>query len=405
MKNGFTILTATSGQERIGGAIMLHQGETGYLWLGAVLEPGKGAGSELLKAALKEAWRLGMKSARAKTSIHNGRAFAQLLRHGFSQTCSSDGIAVFERKLEFQMGRNTLPFTPKCVRSAMRDFAFSPLHEYLDLKSSAADAVAKAEGVRPENVVFTSNCNDAIRAVAPLLSGQRVLMPSPIYPVIENEVRAVASAVEVLGLNCSPSAAMAKIRGNAAFMCNPNNPTGYLLKGREIVRMASLAKLLIIDEAYSHFAHFSSSGLVQKAPVVVLKTTSKYGAASCALGIIIARGELLGKIRIHSEPSGIALALAMALFSKEGQQELRSIVEGVEQERKRVFSAMCRLGYDVLPSNANFLLAKEKNNESGRLALRGVLTKKFSLQEGEFMRVTIRSDFENDIFLEALGNL
>jgi len=172
-----------------------------------------------------------------------------------------------------------------------------------------------------------------------------------------------------------------------------------------MLKVAEKAELLIVDECYMHFADESIASTVGEMPVIILKTISKLGSAALQLGYILGRKELLERIDLKSEPSLSGVMAAIALFSDEGREETRRIVEMINAERDRMTKALSDLGYNVIPSKANFLLVNQKCNEAERLKDIGICVKSVEFHGEPYMRITVRADWENDLLLLALREL
>ena len=93
---GCSIAVAEIGGIPTGGTIMLHQGDTAYIWLGAYKEKGRGFGTETIRVLLDEAAELGFSKTTVKTHEKNGRALAVLSKFGFKQKESIEGIVLLE---------------------------------------------------------------------------------------------------------------------------------------------------------------------------------------------------------------------------------------------------------------------------------------------------------------------
>jgi histidinol-phosphate aminotransferase len=200
------------------------------------------------------------------------------------------------------------------------------------------------------------------------------------------------------------------------FVCSPNNPTGTVEPRVTIERLASasadVGAVLVVDEAYGEFAHWSALELVSEdVPVAVVRTYSKvWSLAGVRLGFAVAPTWMVAELEKVLLPYNLSVptqaAGTIALdFAFEMEQRVANLVE----ERGRLFAALAATeAIDVCPSGANFLLFRVSGDAHElwkRLLERNVLVRDFSSWpriEG-CLRVTVGTPDENDAFLAALG--
>jgi len=198
------------------------------------------------------------------------------------------------------------------------------------------------------------------------------------------------------------------------FLCNPNNPTGTAVHSddlRAFLRSVPADVVVALDEAYREFV--TDSGvpdgltLLDEFPnVVVLRTFSKaYGLAGLRVGYAIGGDPaLIAGLRQTQVPfavTSIAQQAALASLEPEAERQLLARVAEIVAERSRVSSALLAMGYDVPPSEANFVwlpLGDATTDWSGRCDEHKVIVRAFA---GHGARVTISTVEENDRFLAA----
>jgi histidinol-phosphate aminotransferase len=164
--------------------------------------------------------------------------------------------------------------------------------------------------------------------------------------------------------------------------------------------------VVVIDEAYRHFADPAlipdALALFGDRPnVVVTRTFSKaYGLAGLRVGYCVAAPELAAAARKTQTPfsvSGLAQECAIAALADDAEVVRRAAL--TVAERERVASRLTELGYDVAPSQANFLwlvLGDAAVDLAEQAAAAGVIVRPFP---GEGIRLTIGLPEENDRFL------
>jgi histidinol-phosphate aminotransferase len=239
----------------------------------------------------------------------------------------------------------------------------------------------------------------------PLIAGREAALLLPTFSPIEKGVLRVASSIAPLKLEGSMLRGIDSCKDRIVFLVNPNNPTGTLIDRIQMEEIARVSKLLIVDEAYMHFAGQSITELSRNLPLLVIKTISKLGSAVAQLGIVIGKEEILRQLSRHSHPSPVGMLTALSIFSEKGMQEISRIVAMLSSEKERVRNALLDLGYSPMSSSTNFLLLREKHNEAEGLLSLGIRVKRMVLSGKSYMRITIRSRWENDLLLVALEDL
>ena len=195
------------------------------------------------------------------------------------------------------------------------------------------------------------------------------------------------------------------------FVCNPNNPTGTVVRRAALeVFLAEVPDhvVVVLDEAYREFVTDpdvpDGFALLDAHPrLVVLRTFSKaHRLAGLRVGYAAGPEDLVAALRAVSVPFSVnALAQAAALAALDGTEQLLADCADVVVERRRVAEALARAGYEVPPSEANFvwLPLGDRAAEFAAHALENkVVVRAFA---GDGVRVSTGSPEENDLFLAA----
>ncbi|MEW8507427.1 MAG: histidinol-phosphate transaminase [Candidatus Thiodiazotropha sp.] len=199
---------------------------------------------------------------------------------------------------------------------------------------------------------------------------------------------------------------------------NPNAPTGRLLSLERIewLLQHNRDSVVVIDEAYIDFGGDSAVTLVDRyANLLVTQTLSKSRAlAGLRIGLAMGREELIeGLVRVkdsfNSYPvDRIAAVAATASFRDEDyfRQSCRHIIESREQ----LSADLQRLGFDVLPSSANFLFVRHPQRDAAEIALKlreqGVLIRHFQQPRIDgHLRITVGTPQQNAGLIEVLSEL
>ncbi len=211
------------------------------------------------------------------------------------------------------------------------------------------------------------------------------------------------------------TAQIAELKPGLTFITTPNNPSGTATSFSDLEKLASATKavkgLLIIDEAYAEFsAEVSAVKLIATYPnVVVVRTMSKaFAFAGARVGYAIGDESIVKALLVTRLPYHLSSTTqALALVALENSPLLLAEVAALVAERERVARELSKLGFDVVPSSANFLLFRGFKVDSPEawksLVDSGILLRDVGL-EG-YLRVTIGLPIENEQFLAAIAAL
>ncbi|OZE76145.1 histidinol-phosphate transaminase [Rhodococcus sp. 15-649-2-2] len=199
---------------------------------------------------------------------------------------------------------------------------------------------------------------------------------------------------------------------DVVFVTSPNNPTGHSIDEQDLRRILDAAPgIVVVDEAYAEFSSATSAiGLIESYPskIVVSRTMSKaFAFAGGRLGYLVAAPAVVDAmllVRLPYHLSVVTQAAARAAL-RHASDTLGSVAE-LSAERDRVAAALGRQGYDVVPSDANFLLFGRFSDAAAtwqRYLDEGVLIRDVGIPE--YLRVTIGLAHENDRFLTVSAAL
>jgi histidinol-phosphate aminotransferase len=297
------------------------------------------------------------------------------------------------------------------------------LHHYPYLRGTdLRDALAERHGVDASRLVLGNGAAELLSAATEVLisPGQRLLTrwPSyPLYPLMARRAHGQAVPVEG-GVDAMLEAAQSPdVR--AIALASPNDPTGELLATGELERLlAGLPDgvVVLLDEALVDFADAQpvddSLQLLERHPrLLVFRSFSKaWGLAGLRVGYVIGApgaGELLAEIEPDLGVSELSQAGALeALHSC--SQILADRIAVIRAQRPAVARALGEMGFDVTPSQANFLWAAHPSvggaELAARLAQTGVLVAAGdALGEPHHVRIALRSQQASDRLLDAVA--
>lgn len=326
---------------------------------------------------------------------------------------------VGERVVKLNTNENPYPPSPK-VMAAIRELEAEVLRRYpnptADLFRAAA---AKLWDVTP-NMIMAGNGSDDILTIATrtfVPPGGTLAYPVPtysLYPVLAKlEDASVAEVPWEEGYQL-PIDALVATKANAIYLANPNAPTGTFVSPMKVAELARrFDGLLLIDEAYADFADDNCVALVKAHEnVVISRTLSKaYSLAGLRFGYAIAQEAVIAEMmKVKDSYNCDAISIVAATAALEDQEYARQTWQKVRSERQRVTEALKALGWEVLPSATNFVLASppKKNAKKVYTGLKeqGILVRYFDQPElSDKVRITIGTPEENNALLDGIKTI
>jgi len=197
------------------------------------------------------------------------------------------------------------------------------------------------------------------------------------------------------------------------WLCSPNNPTGNSMDRKEIVKLLTSFKgIVVLDEAYIDFASEGSfSGFLSQYPnLVILQTFSKaWGSAAIRLGMAFASTEIIGILNKIKYPYNInILTQKQALTALKNAGQTKAWVETLLAERTVLVQELEKLPLveHIYPTDANFVLVKvpDANAVYHYLVDKSIIVRNrntVSLCMG-CVRITVGTPEENKTLLEEL---
>ncbi|MDR5905416.1 histidinol-phosphate transaminase [Franzmannia qiaohouensis] len=327
-----------------------------------------------------------------------------------------------EQLIKLNTNENPYPPAPG-VEQALRDYPIDHLRLYPDPEATALrQALADVHGVELDQV-FVGNGSDEVLALAFqafFCQHKPLSMPAITYSFYPVYCRLYGIDYRTLALGDEwqvPLEAFSADSGGVIF-ANPNAPTGHG-HGREAI--AALLErvrecVVLVDEAYVDFGGESAVPLVSRYPnLLVTGTFSKSRSlAGLRLGYAIGSRELIeGLERIKNSFNSYpidSIANAAGVAALLDTEHFEACREKVITTRERTRRRLSELGFEVLPSQANFVLARHPQVDAAQLFAglreRAILVRHFNTEAlRDFMRISIGTDDEMDSLIEALEGL
>ena len=324
-----------------------------------------------------------------------------------------------------KLNTNENPYGPSPkVLDALQKEAADTLRLYPDPNSDALKkAIAEYHGLNV-NQVFVGNGSDEVLAHtfnALLKHDLPILFPDitySFYPVycglyeIEFETVALNDAFEIRVED------YLKPNGGIIFP-NPNAPTGCLLSLAEIEHLlkANRHSVVVVDEAYIDFGGESAVGLVNTYPqLLVVHTLSKSRSlAGLRAGYAVGHPELIDALhRVKDSFNSYPLdrfAQAGAIAAMQDKAYFNETCQRVIKTREHLVIELQKMGFEVLPSGANFIFARHPAHDgevlANQLRSKNIVIRHFKkpAKIAQFLRITIGTDIECQALVEALKDM
>lgn len=310
------------------------------------------------------------------------------------------------------------PPSPKVAEAITKIVATDRLRKYPDpLGSEFRHSAARVLNVPAENIIIGNGSDDILTIItrAAVGEGGTIVSPTPSYILYKTlaDIQG-ANFVQVPFSNSwelpdpwpHPEAQL-------TFVPNPNSPSGTVVSLKSLRKLAQqLTGLLVIDEAYVDFAKESALSLLDLPNVVITRTMSKsYGLAGLRFGFGIADGELISQFqKVKDSYNCDVLSIAGATAAIEDQQYLQRTIQSINQTKIRLSKEMIELGFDVTPSETNFVWCRRSDIPLKpiyeELKALGILVRYMRYDGyGDGLRVSVGTDEEIDYFVSHLKHV
>ena len=326
-------------------------------------------------------------------------------------------------KAYIKLNTNESPFPPSpgVLRAVAQEAASLKLYsdpECTSLRQTAAELF----GISPDNIFCGNGSDEVLNFAFMAFCGKDKGMAFPsisygFYPVFADLYALEYDAIPLKDDFTVDPADYFHLDKNIVI-ANPNAPTGLSLSVSQVRSILDTNRdnLVILDEAYVDFGGESCLPLIREYDnLLVVQTFSKSRSlAGARLGFGLAQKEIiadLNKIKYSTNPYNInreTLAAGEAALREQSYYDANC--KKIIENRDFTAKALEALGFEVLPSKANFLFARtpKMGGEALYLALKdkGILVRHFSRKEiADFLRITIGSMEQMQALVSAVQEI
>ena len=321
--------------------------------------------------------------------------------------------------IKLNTNENPYPPSPRALDAMAEILRSDRLRKYPDpLGSAFRKAAGTLFRVDPDGVLIGNGSDDILtiltRAFVP--EGRLIVSPTPSYLLYSTLADIQGARFEAVPFTTDWRLPCPWPKRNAhlTLVANPNSPTGTMVSNEALEALAGeLRGPLIVDEAYVDFAEQNAVGLTRLPNVIITRTLSKsYSLAGLRFGFAIGPPALIRELaKVKDSYNCDALCLAGAQAALEDQPYLQGTRARIVATRGRMTTELRNLGFNVLPSHANFVWAMRTDRPVktifDELKRRKILVRYMNYAGyGDGLRISVGSDEEIDrLFAEMKGIL
>jgi len=324
------------------------------------------------------------------------------------------------RVIKLNTNENPYPPAPGVI-AAVAAAASADLRLYPEPSAKPLrEEAARCYGVGPEQVLVGNGSDELLTMLMRAIVGvdDIVVFPEPTYSLYDTlvTIQEGRSLTIPFPPDFTLPPALWAAEGQLMMICNPNAPSGSITPIATIAELASgFDGVVVVDEAYVDFAPASATALPLLGShdnMIVLRTFSKsFSLAGMRIGLAFGHPDLLAqiaKVKDSYNLNRVAIVAGVAALVEIAWMQRN--VARIVTSRARLCERLAGLGYDVLPSAANFVLARRPGEDQGpvqaALRARGILVRHFATDRlRDALRISVGTDEEIDRLLTELGAL
>ncbi len=346
-------------------------------------------------------------------------------------------IYTYKNCTDFSASINPLGM-PKAVAAAAAEALGRSVHYPDPACREVKAALSRREGVAEAQIFCGSGAADVLFSLVMAKKPKQALLPIPAFSEYARALAAVGCGIRYFPLKKEENFVLTEELLPAItpdcdilFLCNPNNPTGVLTKRalleKILRRCEETETLLVLDECFLELTEapfdYTLLPFIKEHPrLFLLKAfTKSHAMPGLRFGYGLCADEaLLQKMEDGARPWRVSLPAQAAALAAAGEEAyLHKSRIFLSRERERLAAGLKALGFEVLPSGANFLLFSVrgimKNDADGRKnagnPAKILLEKQILIRSCEempglgagYFRIAVRTAEENEQLLEALA--
>ncbi len=325
-----------------------------------------------------------------------------------------------EKFIKLNTNENPYQCSPK-VKAAIGRVVQAGLQKYPDPFATAFRIrAAELYGIDPDWILCGNGSDDILTIITRVFVGtsDMVRFANPSYLLYRTLAEIQGAACDIVNYNADWSLPAEFGQPNdwvrLAYLANPNSPSGTVVPPSAVAEVAAtLPCPLLVDEAYADFADTNCISLVaENDKIMVSRTLSKsYALAGLRFGYLIAQPHIIRELqKVKDSYNCDSLSIAGATAAIDDQQWLIETRGKILATRVRMTEVLRELGFDALPSQANFVWCPHSSLPVEpiyqELKKAGVLVRYMLYPNwGDGLRITVGTDDQVDACLSILKTL
>lgn len=314
--------------------------------------------------------------------------------------------------VKLNTNENPYPPSPRVFDAIHAAITSNALRKYPQpLGDTFRNAAGRVLGVDPDSILIGNGSDDLLtiitRAFVP--QGGLIASPTPSYILYKSLAEIQGARFEKVPFTPDWQLGANWPRADLAFVPNPNSPSGTVVSEESIQRVAESVNALVLDQAYVDFREGESPPVAtggHSGNVIFTRTLSKsYSLAGIRFGFAIATPEVVRElVKVKDSYNCDVLSLAAATAAIEDQDYFHEVKSKILATRSRMVTELTKLGFDVTPSEANFLWCRTTRPMKliyEDLKRRKILVRYMNYDGYDGLRITVGTDAEIDkLFIE-----
>lgn len=318
--------------------------------------------------------------------------------------------------IKLNTNENPYPPSPRVVEAIRESLTGDRLRKYPDPVGTRFREVAGSVlDVDPDGIVIGNGSDDILtiltRAFVP--EGGLMASPTPSYSLYSTLAELQGARLTRVGFNSDWTLPVPwpVPEAHLTLLANPNSPSGTYLNLDKVTQLVeSVRGAVVVDEAYVDFADGNSLAQARTGKVIVSRTFSKsYALAGLRFGFAVTTPSMARElVKVKDSYNCDVLSLAAATAAMADQEYMRQCRSRILATRGRLEASLTRLGYQVTPSQANFVWARREGAKSvfEELKRRNILVRYMNYDGyGDGIRVSVGTDAEVDRVLDVMGQI
>ncbi len=273
--------------------------------------------------------------------------------------------------LRLDFNENTVGCSPRVLDAInnIKEEEIAAYPEYKKFKAKLANSIK----VKPGQLMITNATDEAIAVImqAYVEKGDEIILPIPTFAMFKFYAQLAEAKIKEIPYATNLAFPTKKLltsinkKTKLVILCNPNNPTGTLIDGKDIIKIIEKAQktdsLVLLDEAYYQYSEIEYLNLINSYDnLIIIRTFSKvYGLGGLRLGYAASNeGIIKNLLKVASPYSVNTVAMVAASVAIDDMDYLKWYTNEVKKAKKLIYDELKKLKIKTYPTAANFLIAK-----------------------------------------------